>query len=205
MNNTPAAKKRPSFILIAVIGFIGLCAFCIISSLTMDALGLLPTSTPSPVLPTSTNTPPLPTAIPTQPRTPIDELKFQIEQALGDGNRDISRLTEFNWSETDQSLIIVFAINDNFTSDLIMVGMQTDVTDMLKVISEGGFLPEYQFVTFVGTFPLRDNFGNVSEERVLTVSYNKTTVNKINWQNFLYTDVFDIADAFNIHPAMTVP
>jgi hypothetical protein len=144
-------------------------------------------------------------AVPPTSANPIEQLKTAIINKLGDSNRKVQRLEEFSWSDSDKTLIIKWAINDNLTQDYILGGSQRDVTDMLQIIAQGGYLPDYQFVTFVGTFPLRDNFGNISEERVVTASYNKSTVDKINWSNFLSDDVFKIADTISIHPAMTAP
>lgn len=61
MTAQPATKKRPK--LLIVIGIlVGICVLCIIASLAMDALGLLPaTSPPAQVIPSlvSTNTQPI--------------------------------------------------------------------------------------------------------------------------------------------------
>jgi hypothetical protein len=205
-NQAPQTKKRPPFILFAIGGFIAFCFICFAIGAGMDAAGMLPTMTPaatqtSTPLPTQTFTP----APPTATLEPIQDLQSRIKTSLGTSNRDIERLTEFDWSDSDKSLIIVWSINDNFTQDFIMIGAENDVTEMLKIIAQSGLLPEYQFVTFVGTFPLRDSFGNVTEDRVITASYDKTTVDKINWPNFISSDVFKIADLIGIHPAMTAP
>jgi len=184
-----ALMKNKKWIAYGSAVLVSLCVICAVAALAIE--------TPDPGTAT-------PTAQ-TLAVAPIDELRLQIEASLGNGNRDIARLTAFDWSETDQTLIIKWAINDNLSSHLIMVGIQKDVTDMLNVISQSGLLPNYQFITFVGTFPLSDTFGNVAEERVVTASYDKTTVDKINWDGFQYPDVFAIADLVNIHPAMTSP
>jgi len=62
MTVQPATKKRP--IILIVLGLIaGICVLCVMCSLAMDTMGLLPTSTPSPI---STNTIP-----PTNTTTPL--------------------------------------------------------------------------------------------------------------------------------------
>lgn len=210
MTAQPTQKKKRSFITTIGLFIIALCCICMVIAAISEAIN--PTQTPqetssfveTPSIETqlkitSTPMPPAATLI------PIEELRARIITSLGDSNRDRPRLTSFDWSETDKSLIIEWTINDNFTSNMIMVGTQTDITDMLKIISQSGLLPDYQFVTFVGTFSLRDAYGNVSEERVVTASYNKSTVDKINWPNFLYTDIFTIADLKGIDPVMTAP
>ncbi len=206
MTTQPAPKKKRSFITTIGIFLIALCCICsaigAISNQINPPNQIAQSPYPSIEVQPTEYSSPLP---PTETLVPIDELRARIITSLGDGNRDIPRLTAFDWSETDKSLIIEWTINDNFTSNMIMVGIQTDITDMLKIISQSGLLPDYQFVTFVGTFSLRDSFGNTSEERVVTASYNKSTVDKINWPNFLYTDIFTIADLQNINPVMTAP
>lgn len=206
---TQTKKRTPLFFIAVIFGaLIGFCVFCLAVSSAMDALGMLPTATPSITpsitpLPTQTGTP----APPTATLEPITQIKTIIADKLGTVNRGEKspRLTEFNWDPAAGILTIKFMINDNFTSDFIMVGMQTDVTDMLKIISQSGVMPEYTMVVFDGTFSLRDNFGNTFEDTVLVAQYNKTTVDKINWDGFLYTDIFTIADGVRIHPAMTAP
>lgn len=78
----PKTKKRPILLIIIAI-IIGICALCIITSLAMDALGLLPETTPQPTgtpLPTHTPKPtntPVPTIDPIQ--TYLDEYGGNIE------------------------------------------------------------------------------------------------------------------------------
>lgn len=205
----PKPKKKMPFIVFMILVLFAFCVFCSIVSLTMDKLGLLPTETPKPP-PTQTSLPtqtplPSPTIPPTATLAPLDALKFQIETALGESNRNVPRLTSFDWTESDKVLMIRWAVNDNLGTDLILIGVQTDVTDMLQIIAQSGLLPDYQFVNFVGTFPLQDAFGNVSEERIVTATYDKATVDKINWENFQYPNIFTIADFASLHPEFSNP
>lgn len=83
MTQQPAAKKRPPFILLLIGGAVAICVFCVVASLAMDAMGLIPTPTPTlvptetipPVPPTSTNTPG-PTETPQPTDTPLPTVTF---------------------------------------------------------------------------------------------------------------------------------
>ena len=85
---------------------------------------------------------------------------------------------------------------------MIVTGIQGDIADMLRLVSQSGLLPDYQFVTISGKFPLVDKFGNTSNNIVITTAYNRSTIDKINWDNFLYTNILDIADDIYIHPTL---
>jgi hypothetical protein len=65
----PETKKRPSIILIAIAGIIGLCVICAVFGAAMNAMGLVPTRTPS-IIPTDT-LPPGPTDTPAPTDTPV--------------------------------------------------------------------------------------------------------------------------------------
>ena len=146
-----------------------------------------PTDTPT-ITPPATNTP-LP--------TPTPGIPDLIAATLGDGNRDLPRLTSATLDNGE--ILIQWAINDNLTDAMIRKGPQIDITAMLKAIHAAGY--DYDHVRFVGTFSMVDKFGNAEEMPVVKGVYLKTTVDRINWDNFLFYDVYDIADSSNIHPA----
>lgn len=147
---------------------------------------LVPTITPEP-----TNTLP-----------PTEELEIQIKDVLGEGNRDVPRLTTYAWDEGAQDLFVQFAINDNILDSFIVSGIQSDIVDILKTVDQSGLVPNYKNITVSGTFVLVDKFGNESEDIVVTMFYYRATVDKINWDNFIFTNIFDIADQRFIHPAL---
>lgn len=201
MTTQPSAKKRLSFLMVLGI-IIGICIFCIIASFAMDALGLLPETTP---IPTSTFAPtqtPLPSATATQPITPEQAFEQTLIDVLGTSNRDVPRLTGILWSPTDGDLMLQWTINDNFGENLILRGAMLDVVNMLKQISQNPSPYPYQTITFDGSFLLVDQFGNSTEERVILASYTAETIQKINWEGFLTDNIFIVADSSFIHPAL---
>lgn len=151
----------------------------------------LPSDTP---FPTDT---PGPTSTPTNTPEPEVYLRRQIEDALGSSNREVDRLVDFE-IVTDV-LVVRWAINDNLSEDLIKGGAKLDIVDILESIDDSGI--DYSEVQLKGMFPLVDEFGNSTEVPVVEVSYLSDTVDKINWDNFLFENVYEIADRVIIVPA----
>lgn len=86
METQTAPKKRLPFIIILLIALTAFCIFCIIASFTMDALGLLPTPTPS--LPPTITPLPTQTALPTPTTDPAIQLAQQYAKEY-DGSYDV--------------------------------------------------------------------------------------------------------------------
>jgi len=171
------------------------------------------TSTPKPTeVPAATSTPgptntPKPTATPAptytpQPTTsPADTVRAAIEKALGSGNRKgVKRVSSVSMgSQPDPQIVIEWAINDNLTEGMIKSGAKRDVTDILKTVAQSGI--KYGSVYARGTFSMQDKFGNTQETVVIEAKYTRATVDRINWSNFLSSNVYVIADEIWIHPA----
>ena len=118
----------------------------------------------------------------------------QVTKVLSAETRGKALARQFTWE-----VFVQWAINDNLTEKLLKGGAKRDVADILKAVSESNV--EHNSVRAYGTFSMRDQFGNVTEEIVIKVVYTKETIEKINWERFLFSDVYDIADGANIHPA----
>jgi hypothetical protein len=62
-------------------------------------------------------------------------------------------------------------------------------------------------VVLVGSHPLVDQLGNAEEREVILATYPRTTVEAINFDNFLSDDVWAIAEqsSLYVHPAFQDP
>jgi hypothetical protein len=98
-----------------------------------------------------------------------------------------------------QSVQVAFTIQDNLTANLVRDGAKLDVLDILKAVQASGY--SYDEIAIRATTSLTDVYGNTREGEVLRVSYNRATVDRINWSGFLSSNVFDIADSLWLHPA----
>ena len=144
-----------------------------------------------------------PATEPTNPPPPADPeqaLRQAIDDALGESNRDLGRkLNLYDVRADEGSLSVGWAADDNFSTDLIVSGMKLDTVEVLKAIDASGI--PYEWVFIGSTFAMQDQFGNPDEMEVLTLAYQKATIDRINWDNFTFSNVFDIADTFVLHPA----
>ncbi len=128
-------------------------------------------------------------------------LQGAIEAALGAGEQDVSRLSEFADSSSATGRVYVkFAVGDNFSDDLRAGGAQLDCTNILKAIAQSD--ANYGNVRIVGTFPTEDVYGNVEETEVVQLDFDAATVRKINWANFSYKDIYTVADTAVVHPQL---
>jgi len=169
-----------------------------------------PTNTPMPTdTPKPTNTPiptvtPTPTNTPKPTETPTAEEKVcgLITEKLGSINRKgVARVEECKIVPGSKPEVFVrWAINDNLTGGLIRTGMYMDIVDILKAVRNANI--QYSTVQVRGTFPLVDVYGNVSEATVVRATYTKTTIDKINWNNFITKNILLIAEREWVHPAM---
>jgi hypothetical protein len=126
-----------------------------------------------------------------------ESLLALLKTSLATSNRDIARVQIISNSDTDIKIRI--AVNDNLFTPLIKSGAKRDVRDCLKAIDQASI--SFEKLHFDLTFEFIDKFGNSQEGTVVELTYNKSTVNQINWSNFLFGDVFDIADGDWIHPS----
>jgi hypothetical protein len=142
------------------------------------------------------------TSAQTEIRQPLAEpykaLELAVRDELGVSNRDIERIAEVT---VDEGLIRVkFAIQGDFSSDLIMRGAQSDIWDILRLVSDSDI--EYDDVLLFGTFALQDSTGDVFEAQVVRTEHSRETVERINWVNYSPEDVFSSANWYWVHDAM---
>lgn len=213
MKTTKPKTNTPRIILYSLIAFICICSV-IFSSTVKDTP--LPTETPTQTLqPTNTPTPtptvnqaggkltpantPTNTPLPTATIDPQAAVKSQIVTILGTGNRDVPRIAaiEFDYGEPG-AIFINWAIDDSFSIDWMNSAARRDATEMLKAIHNSGI--DYIYVILSGSFSMVDKYGNTSEDNVFNLTFNKDTVEKINWDNFRSDNIDNIADEAFIYP-----
>jgi hypothetical protein len=123
-------------------------------------------------------------------------LRYAVGRVLGRSNRGVVKV--YKIENIDKNIEIIFTIDDNLTDGMIRDSAKIDVVEILKAVQSSGY--DYAKVTAYGTFPLMDKFGNSEESVVIKASYTCNTINRINWQNFLYDNVYGIADSVWLHP-----
>lgn len=135
-------------------------------------------------------------ALAAAPGTP-EHVEYEVRKALGESNRNVARV--FRVQIDSRVIQVYFSISDNLTEGWIKRRAKTDVVNILKAIQGSGY--GYSQVTAVGTFSMKDTYGNSSEEMVLRATYKRSTVDRINWDGFLTDNIYSIADSVWLHPA----
>lgn len=133
-------------------------------------------------------------------QTPQQKLVNVVTSAIGDKSDrgDKKKLTDLTVDEAG-NIIVKFKINDNFSNNLIALGTEDDIVKILKAIKNSGI--DFKTVTVFGSFPMQDKFGNSSESTVINIGFNKETVYKINFDNFIRKNIYSIADTkVLVHP-----
>ncbi|AYO30644.1 hypothetical protein D2962_08405 [Biomaibacter acetigenes] len=95
---------------------------------------------------------------------------------------------------------IHFRGSDNLTTKYIRLGMLKDSAEVFQKIFTSN-IPIEEAVTFV-YFPLKDKYGNTSEEVVMKVYLKGETAKKINWDGVDKLHFDQVADDIWIIPAL---
>lgn len=158
-----------------------------ISMLTMllDACGV-----PSP----STLSLPPPTAT-VEPKIALVD---GITEVLGAGDGVNPRLTGIAYSFPEKGdITITWSIRDEGEEALTREGALRDAAAILKVIEVQQ--TRFVYVILSGTYSKQDENGNLTEIEAVNFGFNKSTLEKVDWQDFQPADIFSLADVSVIH------
>lgn len=203
------AKRRPTWFLPAIafgvtlcLGLAAIAAFAVIMLNTgadpvQEFAAILSTSTPTP-RPTWTPVPqetitPTPTPGPGTPQ-PAGNTESLIADAIG------NQLKGYYVDSTLGIMYVNWAIADNLTTGLIQDGAKIDTMSILKAIARG--TSQYDVAMIIATFPMKDVYGNVTERKLISLTYKRETIQRINWKNFSFQNVFVIADGGYVDPSL---
>ena len=59
---------------------------------------------------------------------------------------------------------------------------------------------QYEYASFRGTFSMVDRLGNATESTVVQATFDRDTIDRINFQHFLPDNVYEIATTTGVHP-----
>lgn len=100
--------------------------------------------------------------------------------------------------EVDSGINIVLDLKDNFTSNMMRDGANMEMVDVLQIVDDGEV--ENVFINYYTT--LVDEYGNEEEESVITATFTRETMDKINYENISYSNIPNVADDYWMHPAL---
>lgn len=124
-------------------------------------------------------------------------LRESMIQALGTDHGGSPRLTKISYSEPEAGdITITWAINDDVSQNSRKVGAQIDATNILKVLENNK--TRFIYVILIGTFSTQDGHGSTTEIQVMSLGFNKSKLDRINWEDFQSSDVYDMADIADV-------
>jgi hypothetical protein len=128
---------------------------------------------------------------------PKDVLRKSIIQALGTNNRKLPRLTKISYSVPESGdITITWAINDDALQDPPKDNAQIDATNILKALKDNK--TRFIYVILIGTFSTQGRDGNTAEIQAMSLGFNKSKLDKVNWEDFQPSDIYDLADVADI-------
>jgi hypothetical protein len=135
-----------------------------------------------------------------QDLTTIEGLKSAISDQLGEAtNMDVPRNLDVSLYEGD--LYVMFALDENFTSNLMIGGAWNEVSDIVKLVQTSGLSEN---LTVNGTLALIDVNGNeLGQQIVFTANFLDDKVPLLNTDNLLGREMWEnAASSYIYHPAI---
>ena len=156
----------------------------------------------SPAAPVSSSTPEEATSsAPPVELTPVENLKVKLAEELGDLNRDGQRITLIDYDKKSKELMVKFALNDNFSHHLIVVGAWGDFADTITAIRRSGL--EVKTLYVFGSLPFQDDLGNPTGEKdVVGATFLKRAVTGANLDNLPGEMLQSAADDWWVNPQL---
>lgn len=129
-------------------------------------------------------------------------LKYMVKETLGE-KTNMGKPIFVSVSDGDLGIKeIKLNGSENITNNMTKKGMLIDTRDYLKSISKNKKVLKLKGISLIFQMELIDKYGNEKEERVLIVTVSIDTLKKINWDNFIFDDIENVADTYFVHPAL---
>jgi hypothetical protein len=97
------------------------------------------------------------------------------------------------------SILVQWPISENITTNMTKRTAQRQLEEVVKGVHKSNV--DFQTLTAEGTFGLRDTFGNSKKTIVVSAVFQRSTIERINWETFLTPNIYRVADRIVIHPA----
>lgn len=101
--------------------------------------------------------------------------------------------------EGDANLLkITLNADENLSTKLTKEGMWIDTVDALEALHS---IDEIKKVGIIWKFPMVDTYGNTESLEVMRIFVDRETLDRINYENFNFQKIPDIAYNYYLHPA----
>ena len=128
------------------------------------------------------------------------DIEKLIKELLGDtSNTGEKRVEKVVYNEVDTSPYIGLNLHadENITVKLARSGMLKDTLEIMKALNKEGYKGKF-YVDW--RLPLTDKYGNTEPGKVMSINISAENFSKINFDNFDYLNLPDIADGYFEHP-----
>ena len=95
---------------------------------------------------------------------------------------------------------VVLNADDNLTVNLMKTAMLSDAAEVFEEIQKHEDIKGDVIVGFMSE--LVDSYSNKSDDKILSIRLTQEELDKINFENFLFTNFNTIADVYFEHPAI---
>jgi hypothetical protein len=151
---------------------------------------------PSATIPLTTHRPFI-TTPPTVTPDPKVALRESLMQVLGMGNGEIPRLRKISYSKPEAGdITITWTIDETVPQNSRKAAAQMDATNILKALQDNK--ARFIYVVLIGIFSIQDKHGNTTEIPVMDLGFNKSRLDKVNWEDFQPSDIYDLADIADV-------
>ena len=97
---------------------------------------------------------------------------------------------------SDDGYVVIMRPDDEYWS---LISIESDTTDMFKKLFEDQRVTSARISTYLKGI---DEYGNEGTTRGASFTMTKETASRINWDNFLYSNLPDVADDAYINPKL---
>jgi hypothetical protein len=129
------------------------------------------------------------------PVATLDEkvvLRESLLQALG-----TDRLTKISYSKPEAGdITITWTIKNNDLHPSTKAAAQIDATTILKVLKDSK--TRFIYVVLIGTISMPDQKGQETNIQVINLGFNKSKLDRVDWEDFQFSDIYDLADVADI-------
>ena len=139
------------------------------------------------------------TTEPNEPEAPAT-LEELIDAAIDKANAEKEEVklvdTESEENPDEKRVEIYLAGSDNLTTNMIRKGMWMKTSTILEALQSCEDISE---IVTTWSFPMIDAYGNSFEDTVMIITVSKETLDKINFEGFLWENLPSIADEYFQH------
>ena len=136
---------------------------------------------------------------PTTPETLEEIIDAAIESAHAE-KEEVKLFDTYSEENPDERRVAIYlAGSDNLTTNMIRKGMWMEGTDILKALQSCENISE---VVLYWSFPMVDAYGKSITDTVMKIDVSKETLDNINFEQFLFENLPEIADEYFEHAAL---